>query len=180
MDSEQYRPGKYRGGWAAVIGRGNNKRRIQIGAGSKQDAEAFCRRLNAKLEFERRGRGPITIDRILDLYINDRRAQGTVNVARIEEVRRSIKPLWGTYHPDDLDTKTQREYITRRRRRGLSDATTRQELAYLQAALNLAERSKLIDKAPRLEKPPAPRPRDPRSAPCRQVGGPRSPDQPRP
>lgn len=95
MDNEQYRPGKYRGGWAAVIGRGNTKRRIQIGAVSKPDAEAFCRRLNAKLAAERRGRGPITIDRILDIYIADRTAQGTVNVQRIKEVRKAIKPLYG-------------------------------------------------------------------------------------
>lgn len=160
MDHEQYRPGKYRGGWAAVIGRGNDKRRIQIGAVSKPDAEAFCRRLNARLAAEKRGRGPITIDRILEIYIDDRIEQRTVNVQRIREVKRSIKPLWGTYHPDDLDTKTQRTYIARRRRRGLSDATIRQELAYLQAALNLAVESKLIETAPKLEKPPAPRPRE--------------------
>lgn len=96
----------------------------------------------------------------MSLYIEDREAQGTVNIARIREVRKALRPIWGTYHPDDLDTRTQRDYIARRRRRGLSDATTRQELAYLQAALNLAEQSNLITKAPKLEKPPAPRPRE--------------------
>lgn len=157
---ERYRPERYRGGWAAAIGRGNSKRRLATGASDRQGAEAFCRKLNAQLEFERRGRGPITIDRIMALYIEDRRQQGTINVRRIEEVRRALKPLWGSYHPDDLDKPTVRDFIARRRRRGLSDATTRQELAYLQAALNHAKECQLIGDAPKLEKPPAPRPRE--------------------
>lgn len=155
----RYRPERYRGGWAAVIGRGNSKRRLSTGASNREGAEAFCRKLNTQLEFERRGRGPITIDRIMALYIDDRRQQGTVNVRRIEEVRRALKPVWGTYHPDDLDKAAVRSFIDRRRRHGLSDATTRQELAYLQAALNHAKECTLIEDAPKLEKPPAPRPR---------------------
>jgi len=157
---QRWRPERYRGKWAAVIGRGNGKRSVATGASERAGAEAFCRRLNAQLEAEARGRGPVTVDRLMELYIIDRRARGTVNVARMHEVRRALKPVWGHYHPDELDTALCRAYVDRGRRRGLSDATIRQELAYLQAALNYAVECRLIERAPKLEKPPAPRPRE--------------------
>lgn len=92
----------------------------------------------------------------MELYIADRENAGIVNVQRIREVRRSLKDHWGRLYPDELTTQACRDFIKRGRRKRLSDATIRSELAYLQAALNF-----VIGKAaPKLEKPPPPRPRD--------------------
>jgi integrase len=96
----------------------------------------------------------------MGLYIEDRKRAGTVNVKRIEEVRRSLAPVWGDLYPEDLDKTIQRRFIERGARKGHSTATTRQVLSYLQAALNFAVAAKLIPSAPKLAKPPPPRPRD--------------------
>lgn len=96
----------------------------------------------------------------MGLYIEDRKRAGIVNLTRIEEVRRSLRPVWGDLYVDDLDKTMQRRFIERGARKGHSTATTRQVLSYLQAALNFAKAAKLISEAPRLEKPPPPRPRE--------------------
>lgn len=149
----------YRGKPAATRGSKDAKRRITIPESYPGGPEAFVRRLNAEAEIARRP-GPATIDRILELYIEDRAAAGIVNISRIKEVRRSLKDVWGRLYPEELDTTACREFIKRGRRKKLSDATIRSELAYLQAALNFAAASKVIPSAPKLEKPPPPRPRD--------------------
>ncbi len=117
------------------------------------------RRLNAELDHAKR-KAPLTIDAIMGLYIEDRKRAGTVNVKRIEEVKRSLRPVWGDLYPEDLDKTMQRRFIERGARKGHSTATTRQVLSYLQAALNFAKTAKLIPDAPKLLKPPPPRPRD--------------------
>lgn len=96
----------------------------------------------------------------MGLYIEDRKRAGVVNLTRIQEVRRSLKPVWGDLYVEDLDKTMQRRFIERGRRIGHSTATTRQTLGYLQAALNFAKAAKLIADAPKLEKPPPPRPRE--------------------
>ena len=157
--SSEWKPQRYRGAWYAVRGRGNAKQRRATGARDRTGAETFCRRLNAEIDLARRGT-PLTIDEILGLYIEDRKRAGVVNLKRIEEVRRSLKPIWGDLFPDDLDKTTQRRFIERGERKGHSTATTRQVLGYLQAALNFAKAAKLIPDAPKLAKPPPPRPRE--------------------
>lgn len=132
-------PGTVQGGWAAVIGRGNSKRRLSTGANNREGAEAFCRKLNTQLEFERRGRGPITIDRIMALYIDDRRQQGTVN-NRMKTFRDIIK-LWPTlgdfaedmglkyvtaqvmYHRDSVHPRHWTRLVSAARRAGHCDVT---------------------------------------------------------
>lgn len=117
--------------------------------------EAWVRRLNAEVEAAKRP-GPANVDRILELYIADREAAGIVNIQRIREVRRSLKDHWGKLYPDELTPQACRDFIKRGRRKKLSDATIRSEMAYLQAALNFV----VGKSAPKLEKPPPPRPRD--------------------
>ena len=159
--SDRYRLGKHRGYWVAIIGREANKRRIRIGkidAIGEQVATGKLRKLiedNASS-----GKNRITVDYIMGRYIEDRIAEGIVNIQRIREVRKTIQPIWGDYLPAELKKTACRTYITRRRRTNVSNATIRQELAYLQAALNFAVLTEIIDKAPKLSKPPPPRARD--------------------
>ena len=80
--------------------------------------------MNAALDVARR-KEPLTIDGIMGLYIADRKRAGIVNLTRIEEVRRSLRPVWGDLYVEDLDKTMQRRFIERGARKGHSTATTR-------------------------------------------------------
>jgi integrase len=149
----------YRGKPAASIGTKGAKRRVTVPAGYPGGPEAFVRRLNAEAEIIRQP-GPANLDRIMELYYADRKAAKIVGLARVEEVCRSIRPDWARLYPDDLTVIACRERIAKGRRRGLSDGTIRSELAYVQAALNFAAQARIIPSAPKLLKPPPPRPRE--------------------
>ena len=155
----RWRLGKHRGHFAAVIGSGNGRRRIKIEGSDKGAAERFVRDLNSQAT-RRSIPDQVTVAVVFDLYIKDRIEVGKVNIARMREVEKTIGKVWGAFLPDQITTKEVRGFIARGRRRGLSDATIRSDLAYLSAAMQFAVNEKLIEKAPHIEKPAPPRPRD--------------------
>lgn len=97
---------------------------------------------------------------IYSLYQKDREAHKVVNLNRIKEVGRTLKPIWGSLTADAIDKKEVHRFIAIRRRQGCSDGTIRNDLAYITAALNLAVDAKIIPVCPKIVKPPPGRPRE--------------------
>lgn len=101
----------------------------------------------------------MSVDQLYGLYEKDREAHKVVNLTRIKEVGRTLKPIWGSLTADEIDKRQVQRFIEIRRNAGCSDGTIRNDLAYITAALNLAVEAKILSTAPKIAKPPAPRPR---------------------
>lgn len=104
--------------------------------------------------------GELTVTAIFKLYIKDREDEGKINISRMREVERTISKVWGEFLPEQITTEEVRKFIRGGKERGLSNATIRSDLAYLTAALSFAVAKKIIPSAPKIEKPPPPRPRE--------------------
>lgn len=156
---DTWRVGKHRGKFAAVTGSGPSRRRIKLDAIDKAGAEGAVRQLN--IETNRLSLpATLTISQIYGLYEAERKRRGTINMARIREVARTLEPIWGSLTPDDITPREVERFTELRRDRGCSDNTIRSDLAYITAALNFAFKAKLIPAAPYIEKPPNGRPRE--------------------
>jgi integrase len=155
----QWRLGKHRGSYAAVIGSGASRRRVKINETDKGAAERIVRDLNTQLA-RRALPDQITVSAIFKLYIKDREEAGKVNISRMREVEKTINKVWGEFLPDQITPAEVRKFIKSGKTRGLSNATIRSDLAYLTAALSFAVGARLIVTAPKIEKPEAPRPRE--------------------
>jgi integrase len=158
-DSEEWRLGMHRGKWAAVRGRGKSRRRIKLDETDEESAKSAVRALNTETERLKLS-GNLTVDEIFELYKKDRKAKGVVNLKRIEEVRKTIKPFWGGWLPDKIKDQDCAAFVDARRLSGCSNSTIRSDLSYTHAALNFAFALGLIAKCPKFEMPPPSRPRD--------------------
>lgn len=157
--SDKWRVGRHRGKFAAVTGSGPSRRRIKLDAATREDAARLVRQLNldaARLALPKQ----LTLDQIYGLYEKDREAEGVVNLTRIKEVGKTLKPLWGHLTAEEITKAEVKRFTAARRGRGCSDGTIRNDLAYISAALGFAKRSGLIDQAPGISKPAIPRPRE--------------------
>lgn len=153
-----WRLGKHRGKWCAVTGKANDRVRRVAPIQEIEDAKGFVRDLNAeaqRLKLPER----LTLDRLYGLYEEDRTGK-VVNLTRIKEVGRTLKGIWGDLTADEITTKQVQRFVRTRTEMGCSGGAIRNDLAYITAALNWAADEKLIDKAPKIAKPPQGRPRE--------------------
>lgn len=157
--SDKWRLGSHRGSYAAVTGRGPSRRRIKLDETNEADAQARVRTLN--VETNRLSLpAQLSIDQIYGLYEKDRASEKIVNLSRVKEVGRTLKPIWGSLTADEITRAQVKRFIAIRRDQGCSNGTIRSDLAYITAAFNLAFKAKLIPSVPAIEKPPPSRPRE--------------------
>lgn len=153
-----WRLGKHRGKWCAVTGKANDRVRRVAPIQEVEDAKSFVRDLNREAERltlpER-----LTLTMIYDKYEANRNGK-VVNFTRIKEVGRTLKPIWGDLTAGEIDEKQVERFVSIRTAMGCSNGGIRNDLGYITAALNWAVEAKLIDKAPKIGKPPQGRPRE--------------------
>lgn len=73
---------------------------------------------------------------------------------------RSVLPWFGAFRPDQVSVQDCKDYIADRRRSGIQDGTIWTQLGKLRTCLNWAEKTGLIDKAPYIERPSKPAPKE--------------------
>lgn len=105
-----------------------------------------------------------TVNLLLDAYLKDRKGRVSSYEGILFAAKR-IREEFGDYQPRYISKQAVRGYIKKRRRtkhgnKPISDGTIIKELKTLRAALNLAEREDWIDKAPYIEIPNKPAPKD--------------------
>ncbi|WP_417449539.1 tyrosine-type recombinase/integrase [Kordiimonas sp.] len=100
----------------------------------------------------------IVISLILDRYLDDRKGR-VASYDTLEYHTKKTREELGHYQPRFITKDVVRRYIADRRKDGLSDGTIIKQLKTLRAALALAVRETVIDKAPHIEVPPRPRPK---------------------
>lgn len=73
---------------------------------------------------------------------------------------KAIGPHFGHLRPDQVTTAIVRSYTASRRAAGKQDGTIWTELGHLRSVVNWAAEARLIEHAPKIERPPKPKPRD--------------------
>jgi integrase len=94
-------------------------------------------------------------------YLADRQHDKIASAFRIEQAWKPLKPHFGHLTPDLITKKVCKDYITNRRKLGVSNGGIKTELDYLSTALGFGLREKLYTgEKPAIERPPAGRPRE--------------------
>ena len=150
-----YKLQRFRGRWAiATYVDGKRISRRQLPATSATEASGQFQHLVA--EFQKPPR--VTIAYLWDAFREDRTERPVATAMRYE--RKPVLAHFGDMAADEISIETCRAYVRLRRELGRHDGTIWTELGHLRTALKWAEKTGLILKAPTIERPPKPPPRE--------------------
>lgn len=85
---------------------------------------------------------------------------GRAIVTTMEHTWKALRDRFGPLNPADLTVQHCRDHIAARRAAGIRDGTIHTELGHLRSALKWAEKRRIIDRAPHVERPSKPPPRE--------------------
>lgn len=127
---------KHRGKWAVRLESGNRlSTGVPYAAETRQAAERKAASILSHIAAQR---GAATLGEVMDAYISDMKERAKV-VVRQDTARyamAALLPFWGDMGIEEITYERCRAYIKESRRNRLSDATIRQRLKYLRAAVN--------------------------------------------
>jgi integrase len=150
-----YRIGRLKGGFAVTWIEGGKRRRFKLDAATAREADAEARGVYAAAQSLR---PEITVTDVWQAYRADVAGRP---VARSLDWRAGvILPAFGHLSPGAITAEDCRAHIARRRAQGRADGTIWTEMGLLRNALAWAVKRRMIDRAPHIERPPKPAPRD--------------------
>lgn len=144
--------GRYTVVWNLLDGR---RRRFRPEAPSRKEAEAEALDLIRKEAMEK---SEGTTADLWPMYLAER--EGRQAHATMTSTAKAILPAFGHLRPDQITVQDCRSYATRAMAAGKPPGTAWTELGHLRIVLNWAERKGLIEKAPLIELPKKPAPKD--------------------
>lgn len=151
---EKYKLKLYRGTWCITwVGTGGTKR---ISTGEK-DAAAARRFLNDWI-LERDKPEAVTVGFIWSKYMDEK--EGTPAAKRMRSEWKHLSGPFGEIEPRHVTVDVCRQYTERRRASGIKDGTIWTELGDLATVLTWGVKRTLIDRAPHIERPRKPPPRN--------------------
>lgn len=150
-----YRIGRLKGRFVVMWDDAGRRRRYRLAADTAKEAAREARDLLIKLDAPKAG---ASVAQVWDAYQVDmgQRRQA----AKLEQTGRNILPEFGHLSAEWITAEDCRAYIARRRSQGRKDATIRTEMGCLRAALKWGQKSGIIQRAPAIEMPPSPPPRE--------------------
>ena len=152
----EYRIGRLNGRlvvtWRDAQGK---KRRFRLAATTAREADAEARDVVIAASAHDDG---VTVEPIWEAYRADRAGRSIAESMR--HTGKSILPHFGHLRPDQITTDDCRAYIAARRAAGRHDGTIWSQLGHLRNALSWAAKRGVIVRAPYIERPPQPAPRE--------------------
>lgn len=153
---QDYRIGRLNGRFVVTYrDEGGTRRRYRLAAQTAKDAEREARDLILDVRAPVEG---VTVQQLWDAYKAE--VAGRRQESKLEQVGRNVLPVFGHLASHQITADDCRAYITDRRDAGRKDATIRTELGCLRTCLSWAQKSTLIDAAPRIVMPQTPPPRE--------------------
>jgi integrase len=131
------------------------RRRYRLEADSLRDAEREALDVIAR---EAGTTKPETIADVWSAYRAEKEGRRVADAMKHEA--KAVLGHFGHLRPDQVTTATCRAYTAARRAQGKGDGTIWTELGHLRSALKWAEAHRLIDRAPPVERPAKPKPKD--------------------
>lgn len=149
----EYSVQRFRGGFAIVWrDRDGKRRRNLLAAPDRIGAEA-----EARQRWRLGDRSPWTVGRVMQAYLEDRKAAGIASAARQADAWKAMRPFWQSVSPKLIDEEMAKGYAARRDR---SAATVRYELGMLAVGLRWAKAKGLIPDAAAVWRPQPPERRE--------------------
>lgn len=151
-----YRIQRLQGRFAVVWNEPDGRRRrFRLSAATAKEAEREARDLILSVSAPSTG---LTVTQIWEAYQAD--LAGRRQAAKLEQTGRNVLPDLGHMTAESVTADDCRAYIAKRRAQGRKDGTIRTELGCLRSAMLWAEKGGQIKRAPRIELPPSPPPRE--------------------
>lgn len=151
----EYRIGRLNGRFVVTWDDGGKRRRYRLDALTPKGAEAEA------LDVIRRETIPVgraTVAALWEAYLTDRKGRPIE-----KNMRSSGKPIlarFGALRPDQIDKAHCLAYARDRAKVGIMQGSVWTELGHLRTCLSWAAKARLIDRAPHIERPSKPAPRD--------------------
>ena len=150
----EWRITRLRGGLALTFDRGGKRHRHSLGTNDPRQAYLIAPGVFAELT---RPAGK-TVQDLWAAYILDKR--GKAILATMEHTWKALRERFGFRDGENIAKDDCRAHTEARRQAGISDGTIHTELGHLRTVLVWAEKNKLIGKAPEIERPAKPDPKD--------------------
>jgi integrase len=153
---QQYRIGRLNGRFVVTWnGPDGNRRRVRLVAATAREAEAEARQIVIEATLPK---GGLTVSGIWDAYRADR--GGRPIAESMLHTGKAVLPVLGHFRPDQITTQDCRDAITEWRSEGKHDGTIWTRMNHLRIVLGWARKQGLIDRAPYIERPQQPAPKD--------------------
>ena len=153
--SQSYRIGRLRGQcviiWRDAAG---TRKRTPLRTSDPREAERIAPAVFAELT---RPKGK-SVSALWSAYVADRKGQAIL--VTMHHTWKALRDRFGPMDGDRVTIADCRAHISARRRVGIKDGTLLTELGHLRTVLRWAEKHALIERAPYIERPAAPAPRD--------------------
>lgn len=150
-----YRIGRLNGRFVVTWDEDGKRRRFRLNAATAREAEAEARQVIAEISAPR---GTATVADIWEAYRADRAGRSIAESMR--HTGKAILPAFGHFMPGQITTQDCRDQVEVWRGQGKHDGTIWTRMNHLRIALNWAVKMRLIDRAPYIERPQQPAPRD--------------------
>jgi len=158
MPGPEYKLGRLNGRWVVSWWEGDKRKRFRLEASTRQDAE----RAKAAFVLGLSRRDGVTVGDLWSAYLNEKEGRRVVRLMGFEW--QFLGPTFGHLEPKHITIDLCREYTARRRvtgkRGATADGTIWTELGHLRTVLVWAANSRLIEYAPRIERPSKPKPKE--------------------
>lgn len=141
---------KLRGKLALTYDRDGRRHRYSLGTSSPSEARQIAPAIYAELT-KPAGR---TVADLWKAYESDK--EGRAVLATMKYTWKALEPHFGSRDGDSLTVEDCRSYTAARRKIGRSDGAIHTELGHLRTVLKWAERRRLIERAPDIERPKKP------------------------
>jgi integrase len=150
----EYRIGRLNGRLCLTWWRHGKRHRYSLGTNDPREAERLAPSLYAELT---RPKGT-TVDELWRAYVSDR--SGRAVLATMQYTWKALVYRFGRLEGTAITVGDCRAHSEQRRSAGISSGTIHTELGHLRMVLVWAEKQGLIDRAPHIERPPKPKPRE--------------------
>lgn len=146
---------RFRKGWAIAVY--NDGQRISRRQLESRDAGSAAEEFRQLVAVSSRPQDP-DVTAIWKLYVADK--EGRAVIETMTHTGKTILATFGALKPDAITIKLCRTYSASRRAKGIQDGTIWTELGHLRMVLVWAQKTRLIDRTPAIERPAKPPPQD--------------------
>jgi integrase len=150
----EYRLTRHRGKFAIVWYRGGRRYRYTLGTADAREARRLAPSIYAELTKPKGG----NVGDLWDAYVWDKRDHAVVGT--MHHTWKALVSRFDRLPGERVTIADCRAHVQERRGRGISDGTIHTELGHLRTVLRWAEKHGHIERAPHIERPRKPAPRD--------------------
>ncbi len=143
--------GRLRGGFAVSWYENGKRRRYQLEARTRKEAEAEGR--DKYLE-KSKPKGKWLVSQLWEMYVAYLGAKPTATTMKF--TGKAILPHFGALRPDQITDQDSKDYLKSRIKEGRKLGAVHTELGHLRSTMNWAFKRNLIDRSPHIELPPKP------------------------